>query len=57
VHPFVSVAVIVKRNVPGVVGVPVRTPATRSTPSGSAPDVTEKVYGVSGLPDAASGWL
>ena len=42
VQPFASVAVIVKVNVPAVVGVPVSAPATTFSPSGRAPPVREK---------------
>ena len=43
-HPFASVAVIVKLNVPGAVGVPAMTPAPVNVrPVGRLPLVTAKV--------------
>ncbi len=44
---LLSVAVTVNSNVPACVGVPERTPVVvfRSSPPGSAPAATAKVYG------------
>jgi hypothetical protein len=47
VHPFASIAVTVKLNVPAVVGVPVIPPVDefKDRPGGSAPETTLSVYG------------
>jgi hypothetical protein len=46
VHPWASVAVTVKKNVPTLAGIPERIPPeARVSPAGTEPAVTANVYG------------
>ena len=57
VLPLASVAVMVKLDEPGVVGVPLsRPPDARLSPAGNDPDVTAKLYGAL-PPTAVMVWL